>query len=198
MTRVSWSLLGPRWTAADHLPNVSYITAAPVRQWPGHGDASCQHPVPGGRTLACVFLIEWAGLQLPESANRKHADKCPAICVKSTLKPEQREKKSSKQKINKWTKKSNTTQTSNQTNQKPTNINQNRKKTGASAFFSLLERGICYSLQREWCFDPRQALMPVILIQNANICFIHSGLTPWGKRGAKKQGRRSPQDDCFS
>lgn len=64
--------------------------------------------------------------------------------------------------------------------------------------FSSLERGICYALQRGWCFDPRQALMPVILIQNANICFIHSGLTPWGKRGVKKQGRRSPQDQCFS
>lgn len=184
-------------------PSVPYITAAPARRWPGHGAASCQHPVPGGRTLACIFLIEWAGLQLPNRQIENMQTNALRSVWRDYPKTRTGRRKKATNKNKQMNKKKKTTQLKPQTkqtkNQPPSTKKEKKKiKQEPALVFSSLERGICYALQRGWCFDPRQALMPVILIQNANICFIHSGLTPWGKRGVKKQGRRSPQDQCFS
>lgn len=149
---------------------------------------------------ACMHFshrVSWTSA--PRIGKQKTSRQMPCNLYEEYPKTRTEREKKQQTKINKWTKKkkTQTTQTSDQTKTQPTST-KTEKKQEPVLVFSLLERGICYSLQREWCFDPRQALMPVILIQNANICFIHSGLTPWGKRGAKKQGRRSPQDDCFS
>ena len=161
-----------------------YCRPSSARGMAGHKkrDAFCQHLGPEGGTTCMHFLIYWARLQLPEQANRKDANKSPAIYKENTLNPE-------------WRKTKNPPQTTPQ--------NPNRKgHIWISACFFLLERSICYSLRREQCSHPRWTLTQVILIQNVNICFIHSGLMPWGKRkrseGAGEEKLPGPSLQCFS